>query len=220
MFVRHSDHQGFQKQRLLDLLSAYGIEDYIVEAFDRIPREKFIDKKYHDIAWEDRPFPIAGGQWTTQPSLIALMIRALNLKQGDKILEVGAGTGYQAAILSQVSGQVYTIETVAELVNQAKGNLNELSLKNVIVIHGDGSKGYEEEAPFDAIIVTAWFRQVPEPLVSQLKEGGKLIMPVGARENQILELYEKEETDLKLIKRLTPVVFVPLVGEYGVTEKQ
>lgn len=210
------ENRNHEKLRLINLLASYGIREPVLSAFDEVPRELFISRQYAYAAYEDHPIRIGEGQTTSQPSLIALMLQELELQGREKVLEVGTGSGFQTALLSKLAREVYSIEIVKSFVAKAKKRIGRLGLKNVSIVHGDGSQGLPEHAPYDAIIVTAYFREVPKPLVEQLKEGGRLIMPVGGQHVQEVTLFRKRERKLKEARRIVPVVFVPLVGKYGV----
>ncbi len=151
----------------------------LIEAFKKVPREYFILEEYKDKAYADYPLPIIAGQTISQPSTIMIMTEALEPKKTDKVLEIGAGSGYQAALLSKLCKKVYTVERIPELVNFARHNLNKANIKNVTVIEGDGTLGYKKKAPYDKIIVTAAAPKAPKELIKQLKEGGIIIIPVG-----------------------------------------
>jgi protein-L-isoaspartate(D-aspartate) O-methyltransferase len=174
----------------------------------------FISQKQAPQAYQDGPLPIGNGQTISQPFIVAYMTDKLELKEDHKVLEIGTGSGYQAAILAELAGEVHSIERHETLANSARDLLRKLGYKNIIVHQGDGTKGLPELAPFQAIVVTAAGPDVPEPLLEQLDEGGRLIIPVGGRFGQVLELYQREG-DKFLKDELTPVAFVPLIGEHG-----
>lgn len=186
----------------------------VVEALRNVKRHFFVPEDLRGRAYEDRPLPIGYGQTISQPYIVALMTEALELSEPDKVLEVGTGSGYQAAVLAEIVDKVYTIEIVEPLGEQAKERMENLGYDNVEVKIGDGYKGWPKEAPFDAIIVTAAPTEIPEPLKEQLAEGGKMIIPVGERFAQELVLLEKKKGKLKR-KNIIPVRFVPLVDEDG-----
>ena len=191
-----------------------GIDDSrTLRAMAKVPREKFVAKELQARAYEDRPLPIGYGQTISQPFIVAFMTQELKPKPTDRILEVGTGSGYQAAVLAELVAEVYTIEIVKPLAESAEVRLRELGYKNVHVKAGDGYKGWREHAPFDAIIVTAAPDHVPQPLVEQLKEGGRMIIPVGKTFAQELYLLEKRGGVVKQTA-VIPVKFVPLTREH------
>ncbi len=191
--------------------------DKLLKAFEEIPREKFVLDDLVDKSYDDNPLPILGGQTISQPTTIMLMLDALDLKKTDKVLEIGTGSGYNAALISKLARNVYTIEYVKELYDFAKENLKKVNIKNVTVIHGDGSKGYEKEAPYDKIIVTAASPDIPSPLIEQLKENGILIAPVGYNQQQQKMIKITKEKGKLIREDLGDFAFVPLRGEYGFT---
>jgi protein-L-isoaspartate(D-aspartate) O-methyltransferase len=194
---------------------ARGITDArVLAAMREVPRHAFVPEKFLSEAYEDHPLPVGEGQTISQPYIVALMTSHLELSGKEKILEIGTGSGYQAAILAKLANEVHTVERIPELAARAEETLNALGIKNVIVHTGDGSLGWPAAAPYDRIIVTAAAPAVPAELTCQLKPGGRLIIPVGERWSQMLE--EWERTDAGLEKRdVLPVVFVPLLGEKG-----
>jgi protein-L-isoaspartate(D-aspartate) O-methyltransferase len=195
-----------------------GIHDpRVLEAMSKIPRERFVDKSMKRRAYEDNPLPIGKDQTISQPYIVALMTEALELKGNEKTLEIGTGSGYQTAILAELSRAVYTIERIESLLEKAKRTLDDLGYTNVFFKVFDGTLGWSEEAPYDAIIVTAGAPRVPKPLKDQLNEGGRLVVPVGNRLGQELMKVTKEEGGF-FEKSLGGVRFVNLVGEYGWTE--
>lgn len=202
-----------ERYRLTNLLASYGIKDPVLSAFDNTPREAFVDKKYLTYAYEDRALPTLFGQTISQPSLVALSLQELSLTPTDVVLEIGTGSGFQTALLSQLVKKVYSIERLPELTKLAQNRLKKL--RNVEVITGDGSLGWLTGSPYDAIVVTAAFTQVPDPLTVQLRTGGKLIMPIGNAEWQELTLYKKHDDGLVVLRRISDVRFVPLFGKYA-----
>ena len=190
-----------------------GIDDpRTLAAMAKVPREKFVAKELQASAYEDRPLPIGFGQTISQPFIVAFMTQALKPKPTDRILEIGTGSGYQAAILGELVAEVYTIEIVRPLAQRAATVLNALGYKNVLVKGGDGYKGWPEHAPFDAIIVTAAPDHVPQPLIEQLKEGGRMVIPVGKTFAQQLKVLEKRAGAVKETA-VIPVKFVPLTRD-------
>lgn len=192
-----------------------GIKDInVLKAMRKVERHFFVPVDVKTHAYEDRPLPIGYGQTISQPYIVAFMTEILNLKEQDKVLEIGTGSGYQAAILAEICDSVFTIEVVPELGNRAKSMLKVLGYDGVIVKIGDGYQGWEEYQPFDAIIVTCAPTHIPEKLTEQLREGGRMIIPVGERYVQELILLEKRNGKLRR-KHVLPVLFVPMVDEYG-----
>jgi protein-L-isoaspartate(D-aspartate) O-methyltransferase len=190
----------------------------VLRVMKEIPRHRFVPTEQAWLAYADQPLPIGFQQTISQPYIVALMTQLLQLAGGERVLEVGTGSGYQAAILARLAGTVYTIERITALAERARAILTELNLKNVQVVEGDGSLGLPERAPFDAIVVTAAAPRVPEALKEQLSEGGRLVLPVGDRGGQMLERWTRkgERVDREIV---APVAFVPLVGKGGWGEK-
>lgn len=195
-----------------DLIGRNITDKKVLEAMKKVPRHLFVPKKYRSQAYADHPLPIGYGQTISQPYVVALMTQALQLKPQDKVLEIGTGSGYQAAVLAEVVEEVYTIEIIPELAERARKTLENLGYK-VKVKNGDGYYGWEEEAPFDAIIVTAAASHIPPPLIEQLDEGGRLVIPLGSTKYyQTLTLIRKKDGKLET-KHLTTVRFVPMTGK-------
>ena len=208
-----------EKQALVNYWTSNNIikDKRLIEAFKKIPRENFIRKEDMDEVYGDYPLPIGYRQTISQPTTVMLMTEALEVKEGNKVLEVGAGSGYQAALLSVLvgkNGKVITTELIPELVKFAQDNIKKCNIKNVQIIEWDGSQGYEKEAPHDRIIVTAACPKIPEPLIKQLKENGIIIAPVGGLFNQTMIKGVKKDGTLKT-KSLGYFRFVPLKGKYG-----
>ncbi len=190
-----------------------GIDDpRVLQVMAKVPREKFVAKELEKSAYEDRPLPIGFEQTISQPFIVAFMTQALKTKPTDRVLEIGTGSGYQAAVLGELVAEVYTIEIVRPLAQRAATVLNALGYKNVLVKGGDGYKGWPEHAPFDSILVTAAPDHIPQPLIEQLKEGGRLVIPVGKRFAQELKVLEKRGGVVKETAVL-PVKFVPLTRD-------
>lgn len=189
-------------------------DERVLEALRKVPRHEFIQENHQSEAYADHPLPIGSGQTISQPYIVALMTEQLELKDDEKVLEIGTGSGYQAAILAELVREVHSVERVSELAEKARENLRRLGIKNVSVHIGDGTLGWLEEAPYDAIIITAGTPVMPEGLADQLSDGGRLVAPVGSRWRQMLELWIKREGEIEKIEVL-PVVFVPLIGEKG-----
>ncbi len=191
-----------------------GIRDkLLLDAMGRIPRHLFVDEHLRDKAYNDYPLPIGEGQTISQPYVVAMMTEALSLKKTDRVLEIGAGSGYQAAVLAEIVKEVYTIEIRKNLAEKADRRLKDLGYKNIRVKYADGYFGWDEYAPFDAIIITASANHIPLPLIKQLKEGGRLIIPLGSTVYyQMLTLAKKVKGELNM-EQITSVVFVPMVGK-------
>jgi protein-L-isoaspartate(D-aspartate) O-methyltransferase len=176
-----------------------------------VPRHEFVPKEYRAEAYDDRPLPIGMNQTISQPYIVAYMTEALELKGGEKVLEIGTGSGYQAAVLAEIAGEVYTIEILEPLARNAEKTLERLGYENISVMAGDGYRGWPEHAPFDAIIVTAAPDHVPEPLVEQLDVGGRMILPVGDWFQKLIVITKDEEGVTQ--REDLPVRFVPMTGE-------
>lgn len=203
-----------EKKILLDYWKQNKIihSEKLLDAFRKVPREEFVLKEYRNQAYEDIALPIIKGQTISQPTTVMLMTQVLDVKPSDKVLEIGAGSGYQAAILSYLAKEVITTEIIPELVEYAKKNLKGYS--NVKIIQANEHEiGYEKEAPYDRIIVTAASPEIPKRLLEQLKENGLMIIPVGEKFTQEMLLIKKEKP--LQIKNLGGFVFVPLKGKYG-----
>lgn len=196
--------------------SGYLSNEDVVEAMLRVPRHCFIPESRQGSSYVDTPLSIGFGQTISAPHMVAMMTEHLDVEPQQKVLEIGAGSGYQAAVLAELlkDGVLYTLERIPELAERATKILKELGYSNVYVIVGEGTQGYVEEAPYDRIIVTAAAPKIPSPLLDQLKPSGKLLIPVGGRVLQDLLLIEKEEKGFKK-KNLGGCVFVPLIGKDG-----
>jgi protein-L-isoaspartate(D-aspartate) O-methyltransferase len=192
-----------------------GISDAaVLAAMTEVPRHEFVPQEMRSHAYDDLPLPIGGGQTISQPYIVAAMTLALHLQPGDRVLEIGTGCGYQAAVLSRLAKEVFTIERRSELASAASATLARLGYPNAHVHCGDGTLGLPELAPFDAILVAAAAPAVPKPLLAQLAEGGRMILPVGDAEHQELQLIERRG-DAFPTKLLEGCRFVPLVGYHG-----
>jgi protein-L-isoaspartate(D-aspartate) O-methyltransferase len=209
------DQYDLKRKQMVELdIRGRGLKDPVVlSVMGKVPRHLFVDASYRDGAYEDHPLPIGEGQTISQPYVVALMTEALRLKPGDRVLEIGTGSGYQAAVLAEIAKEVYTIEIRKTLADKAEQVLVELGYRNVKAKHGDGYLGWEEQAPFDAIIITAAANHIPPPLIKQLKEGGRLIVPLGSTVYfQMLTLATKRKGELDVVQ-ICPVAFVPMTGE-------
>jgi protein-L-isoaspartate(D-aspartate) O-methyltransferase len=208
-----SEFAAQRQQMVQRQLMARGInEQRVLDAMAKVAREEFIPPESRAASYEDGPLPIGYGQTISQPYIVAFMTEQLRPKPSDRVLEVGTGSGYQAAILAELVSEVYSIEIVEPLGKNAEATLQRLGYKNVHVKIGDGYKGWSETAPFDAIIVTCAPDKVPQPLVDQLKDGGRMVIPVGDKFAQQLYLLEKKNGQLKQSATL-PVRFVPMTSE-------
>ena len=192
-------------------------EPRVLDAMRSVPRHRFVPPEHRQYAYTDGPLPIGQGQTISQPYIVALMTQLLGLDGDENVLEVGTGSGYQAAILGALASQVHTIERYGELAQKAKRVLTDLGVNNVQVHTGDGSLGLMEFAPYDAIMVTAAAPRVPQALLDQLADGGRLVIPVGSRGGQYLELWQCQGQDYNQ-ELIIPVAFVPLVGKFGWNE--
>src|SRR5436189_1060253 len=203
-----------QRQRMVEQqLKPRGIKDErVLAAMAKVPREEFVPVEARADAYEDGPLPIGFDQTISQPYIVAFMTEQLQLRPSDRLLEIGSGSGYQAAVLAELVADVYTVEIIEPLAKTAQATLQRLGYKNVHLKIGDGYQGWPEEAPFDAIIVTCAPDKVPQPLVDQLKDGGRMVIPVGERFAQQLYLLEKKNGQLKESVTL-PVRFVPMLRE-------
>lgn len=205
-----------------DQVEARGVRDErVLEAMRKVAREEFIPERLREFAYEDSPLPIAADQTISQPYIVALMVEALALEGGEKILEIGAGSGYAAAVLGEIAGQVFTIERIEELAQSAGSVLERLGYHNVSVRHGDGTLGWPEEAPFDAIVVAAGGPEVPASLKRQLRIGGRIVIPIGEdlRVQELVRIKRVSEEEFEQ-EDLADVRFVPLVGEEGWAEEK
>jgi protein-L-isoaspartate(D-aspartate) O-methyltransferase len=209
------DYAVLRKRMVQEQLMQRGIADEaVLNAFYKVPREYFVPEALKESAYSDFPLPIGEGQTISQPYIVALMTERLALNRDDKILEIGTGSGYQAAILAQLCNEVYTVERFANLASRAKSVFADLGLHNIKVEVGDGSLGLEKNAPFDKIIITAAVSSVPHPLVDQLSDNGRMIYPLGESFSQVLTLLTKRNNKIETIQ-VCGCVFVPLVGKYG-----
>jgi protein-L-isoaspartate(D-aspartate) O-methyltransferase len=192
------------------------LSERVMQAIARVPRHEFVPASERRNAYANRPLPIGMGQTISQPFIVALMTDLMDVKPGDRVLEIGTGSGYQAALLAELAGTVYTIEIVETLAREAAERLKRLGYRNVETRIGDGYKGWPEHAPFDSIMVTAAPREVPQPLIDQLKPGGRLVVPVGGQAaGQSLLLIEKQPDGRITRRNILAVRFVPLTDKSG-----
>lgn len=219
--MQPEERYRLERERMVEeQLRARDISDRrVLAAMRQVPRHLFVPENKRHLAYADAPLPIGQGQTISQPYVVALMTQLLELKGDEKVLEVGTGSGYQAAVLGRLARKVYTVERLPELAERARRLLQDLGLENVEVVVGDGSRGLPEQAPFDAILVAAAAPRVPEPLKAQLAEGGRLVLPVGGRGGQVLERWRRVGGRFE-VEEVAPVAFVPLVGEEGWTASE
>ncbi|MDD1679655.1 MAG: protein-L-isoaspartate(D-aspartate) O-methyltransferase [Methanomicrobiales archaeon] len=212
------DEDSFRRERLEMVerqIAARGVWDpRVLEAMRKIPRHLFVPEPYRKSAYEDRPLPIGEGQTISQPYIVAVMTELLEPHPGDRVLEIGTGSGYQAALLSQLVARVVTMERLPAIAEQARSIFRTLEISNVEVVVGDGTLGWPSEAPYDAILITASTPEIPPPLIDQLAEGGRLVAPVGGQGYQELIKVAKREGTVEKTRH-GGVVFVPLIGRYG-----
>lgn len=209
------------KQQLMYFWKTLGVDETLLTAFSKVPREQFVPPQLKMHAYDDHPLPTVRNQSISQPSTVMIMLSALDLQAGEKVFEVGAGSGYQAALMAQLvgkKGKVVTIDVIPELVHFARCNTADLNLQHVLVLEGDGAEGHLEEAPYDKIIITAACPTIPQPLIDQLKENGVIVAPVGDLQSQTLVKGTKIDGKLEL-EFLGDFVFVPMMGKYGFEEK-
>ncbi len=210
--LQSQDWERLRREMVEKQIIARGVKDpRVIQAMLKVERHLFVPPAYRHLAYTDQPLPIGEGQTISQPYIVALMTELLELKGDEKVLEIGTGSGYQAAILAELAQEVYTIEIIPKLAVSARKRLEKLGYKNIKVKCGDGYMGWEEYAPFDAIIVTCAPDHIPKPLLEQLKEGGRMVIPVGEYYQELILVRKKEG---KIIKRsIIPVRFVPMTGE-------
>jgi protein-L-isoaspartate(D-aspartate) O-methyltransferase len=208
------DERKIERERMVEgQIVKRGIEDKgVIEAMKKVPRHFFIDKTYYHQAYNDYPLPIGYNQTISQPYMVASMTELLELKSDDKVLEVGTGSGYQTAILALLCSKVYSIERISELLKAARTRLEKLKFQNVKLMIGDGSLGWPDYAPYDGIIVTAGAPEIPNALISQLAEKGRLVIPVGDEFSQVLNVVKKHKGRIYR-KESFGCTFVPLIGK-------
>ena len=204
-----------------DVRTGYGnlekesLDEYVINALGSVPRHEFVPRNMRDAAYENRPLPIGHGQTISQPYIVAIMTNLLQVGKSDRILEIGTGSGYQIAVLATLVKKAYSIEIIEPLARQAKQRLQRLGYENIELKIADGYYGWPEEAPFDAIMVTAAASHIPPPLIKQLKPGGRMLIPVGSRFMvQELLLVQKSASGEVSTRQLLPVAFVPLTGRH------
>ena len=203
------------RRRLLEQLREQGISDLaVLRAFDLTPRHLFVPAAVRHRAYEDSALPIGNGQTISQPSVHARYLQLLSLRGTERVLEVGTGSGYQTVLLSHLAAQIFSIERIPALLESAREVMASLAIRNVSLALGDGSLGWREYAPYDAILVGAASPGIPEPLTDQLADGGRLVIPLGSRDEQVLAVVTKREGRLDR-QDVAPVRFVPLVGRHG-----
>jgi protein-L-isoaspartate(D-aspartate) O-methyltransferase len=213
------DHERDRERMVRMQIEARGVRDSrVLEAMRAVPRHLFVPGHVIGSAYRDAPLPIGQGQTISQPYIVALMTELLELKGEEKVLEIGTGSGYQAAILGQLAAQVITVERIPQLAQEASELLAQLGYDNVHIKVGDGTLGWPDDAPYDAVIVTAASPQIPEPLKGQLTDGGRLVAPVGPRWTQEL-VRVRRRGDRYHSETLLGVAFVPLIGEHGWQER-
>ncbi len=202
-----------------DQLRRRGIHDQrVLEAMAKIARHSFVSPEYQAAAYEDRPLAIGEGQTISQPYMVAVMTQSLELTGGERVLEIGTGSGYQTATLAELAKTIFTVERIQVLIQRAQKVLQNLGYENIFFLHGDGTKGWPEDSPFEGIIVTAGAPEVPQMLTSQLADGGRLVIPVGPRYTQTL--YKVTRKGNRFMEEdITGCVFVPLLGDFGWKEE-
>jgi protein-L-isoaspartate(D-aspartate) O-methyltransferase len=208
-----------QRMKMVDTqIRARGIRDpRVLKALEKVPRHLFVNEALRDQSYNDNPLPIDGGQTISQPYIVALMTEALELKGSEKVLEIGTGSGYQAAILAELVDHVFSIDRIASLAGNARRLLESLNYYNIAIRVGDGTLGWKDEAPFDAVMVTAGAPDIPKTLVEQIAVGGRLVVPVGGRHSQVLIKLTRLSESAHDVKKedLGGCRFVDLIGEYG-----
>jgi len=210
------DSYGGYRMRLVETLQSKGIHDLgVLRAVSLVPRHRFVPESVKHRAYEDTALPIGGGQTISQPWVQARYIEVLRLTGRENVLEVGTGSGYQTALLAMLADRVFSVERVPELTREAQKVIQELGIKNVTIMGGDGTLGWRPYAPYDAILVAAASPEVPKPLLEQLAVGGRLVIPIGDKEKQVLHLVTRRDADQYDTTTLGDVRFVPLIGEHG-----
>jgi protein-L-isoaspartate(D-aspartate) O-methyltransferase len=208
------------RQRLVETIRSRGINDLaVLRAFEMTPRHLFVPTGLWHKAYEDAPLPIGSGQTISQPSIHAKYLELLHLTGKERVLEIGTGSGYQTVLLAHLVSQVFSIERIAPVLEQGKANIQRAGVKNVSLLLGDGTVGWRAHAPYDAILVSAASPKVPQPLIEQLAEGGRLVIPLGGMEEQELVMFTKHGNEL-VRESVLPVRFVPLLGTHGWREER
>lgn len=209
------DFSELRRRMVDDQLRAHGISDLrVLKAMGQVPREEFVPPDLRSAAYDDCPLPIGCEQTISQPFTVAFMAQELQLRGGEKVLEIGAGSGYGAAVLAHLAAEVYSIERIPVLADQARERLAHLKYKNVAIITGDGTRGLPDQAPFDAIVVTAGAEALPHAYVEQLCDGGRIVVPIGGyRDSQIMYRFTRLAGELK-VEHLGRFTFVPLIGKF------
>jgi protein-L-isoaspartate(D-aspartate) O-methyltransferase len=211
---QRSEEEEFavQRRKLVELLKSEGLTNTeVLKALLKVPRHKFVPASHRNLAYQNRPLPIGNEQTISQPFIVGYMTEAAELGPGERVLEIGTGSGYQAAVLAELAKEVYSIEIIPPLADSARNLLREMGYKNVQVKTGNGYLGWPEHAPFDAIIVTAAPDEVPQALVDQLAVGGKMIVPVGSKFQQMVIITRSKSGVVE--RRTIPVAFVPMTGK-------
>jgi len=208
-----------ERKRMVEKLIYFGYlkNTLVIKAMEKVPRHLFVPQDFQEGAYEDSPLSIGEGQTISAPHMVAMMCESLELEETNKVLEVGAGSGYHACVIAHIvkKGRVIAIERIKKLAKRAEENIKKAGCRVIKIVVGDGTKGYAEEAPYDRILVTAGAPEIPEPLIKQLRPGGVLLIPVGGRYSQsLLKIRKISESEITK-ENLGDVVFVPLVGEYG-----
>lgn len=210
-----SDRYVAQRRALINRMQERGIRDLgVLRAFDQVPRHLFVPLAVAHMAYDDAPVPIGFGQTASQPSLQAMYMQLLEIGKNDRVLEIGTGSGHQTAVLATLADRVYSVERIRELATRAREQLDALRVSNVAILVGDGTIGWSRYAPYDKILVAAGGPEIPQPLVDQLADGGRMLVPVGTREAQRLVLVKKEGERVTQ-EEVLDCTFVPLLGRFG-----
>ena len=218
--MEETDNQSLERRRMVDsqLRSRDITDQSVLAAMGQVPRHRFVRPVDQPLAYADAPLPIGHRQTISQPYIVALMTQLVEPRPEDTLLEIGTGSGYQAAILAALARRVISVERIPELAAQARSVLSDLGIGNVEIVEGDGTRGYAAEAPYAGIVVTAGAPRLPDALRDQLADGGRLVLPVGSRDGQMLERWTRHGGEVQR-ERIAPVAFVPLIGEQGWSEE-